>query len=125
VRIQNLSFAARSFKLSLMSDRNKPVTEERLQEILQVVLKKYATKKELVEALKENNIELLEMFHVMMKQSESQYKDLKQELRTYAGVLIEDAEARFLKTGHDRISVCEDRLKAHETRLIKVETVVL
>lgn len=104
-----------------MSDGNKPVTEKRLQ----VVLNKYPTKEELKEALKENNIELLEMFHLMMKQSEAQYKDLKQELRTYAGVLIEEAEERFLKTGYDRISVCEDRLKAHETRLIKVETVVL
>lgn len=128
------------------SDPN-PVTEKRLQELLEPFVTKeflttalepyvtkefltkalepYATKEDLKTALNERTNQILEVLAQFMQQSETQYQDLKTELRSYAGVLIEEAETRFLKTSNDRISICEDRLNNHETRLDKIETVVL
>jgi|GEM_PF-6329333 len=39
-------------------------------------------------------------------------------------VLIEEAEERFLATGHEKISIHDDKLENHEGRIVRVEGVV-
>lgn len=39
-------------------------------------------------------------------------------------VIIEEAEERFLSTGHDKLSLHDDKLENHEGRIVRVETAV-
>lgn len=91
-------------------------TKEDLKNALAV----YATKDD----LKSNNNELLEMFTTVMREFETRDRAYRVETERHFQVLLEEAEERFLKTGHDRIGLCEDQLKAINTRLKRVETVV-
>ncbi len=120
-----------------MSDDNKPVTEKKLKAALEKCatkddLKNHPTKDDLKEILKNyptkddlknNNNELLEMFTIVMQEFEVRDKNYRVESERHFQILLEEAEERFLKTGHDRIGLCEDGLKAINARLRRVEAV--
>lgn len=99
-----------------MNDENQPVTKKDLDKKLEG----YPTTEVMKKSIRNSTNEVLEMMTTMMRQQE----DFKLELKQYCGVLIEDAEERFLKTGYDKISVNSDKLQSHDDRIGKLEVAV-
>lgn len=118
-----------------MRDDNRSVTKGELKE----VLKDYPTKKDLKVFGQELKQELhhdmgvmfdgvlealREMREESLRQNEETRQVLREEFKSYTGVLIEDAEERFLKSSHDQVSAHGNRIDNHEGRIEKLETAV-
>ena len=90
-----------------MTDAQTPATKEDVKMLLEV----------LSATVKQEALALEEKIDKRMNQ-------VSEDLHTHMGVLTEDAEERFLKTGHDALSLQADKLKNHEARLTRVESAV-
>lgn len=77
-----------------------------------------------VRLLKKMNAKFCKTEEELLEKIKAHFGDKFEELFVHTGAMIEHAEERFLATGHDKISMHDDKLENHEGRIVRVEAAV-